>query len=187
MQFRSIFSFLGSPLPDGSRVFQAVRSSPLKSSPLESSWAKKPVRHLAALAAGTVMIGAAAPAAAATITITVTDLRSDEGVVRACMTTMEDIFPRCARDPDSHRKVVRAGDTITIRFENVEPGDYAIALLHDENEDGKANRVLGMAPREGYGFSRDAPVRMAPPDWDDAVFSIGSASQNLTIKMRYFL
>ena len=147
---------------------------------------KRSSRRLATLAIGAGMLGAASPAAAATITITVTDLRSDEGVVRACMTTMESVFPRCVRDPDSHRKVVRAGDTITIRFENVEPGDYAIALLHDENEDGKANRVLGMAPREGYGFSRDAPVRMAPPDWDDAVFSVGPASQNLTIKMRYF-
>ncbi|WP_337661286.1 DUF2141 domain-containing protein [Erythrobacter sp. Alg231-14] len=145
------------------------------------------LRPIAALAMGIAFTAFAAPAAAATITITVTDLRSDEGVVRACMTTMEDVFPRCARDPNSHRTVVRADDTITIRFENVEPGDYAIALLHDENEDGKANRVLGMAPREGYGFSRDAPVRMAPPDWDDAVFTIGSASQNLTIKMRYFL
>ncbi|MEP3422479.1 MAG: DUF2141 domain-containing protein [Erythrobacter sp.] len=145
------------------------------------------LRPIAALAMGIAFTAFAAPAAAATITITVTDLRSDEGVVRACMTTMEDVFPRCVRDPNSHRTVVRADDTITIRFENVEPGDYAIALLHDENEDGKANRVLGMAPREGYGFSRDAPVRMAPPDWDDAVFTIGSASQNLTIKMRYFL
>lgn len=140
-----------------------------------------------ALGIGFAGIAAAAPAAAATVTITITDLRSDEGVVRACMTTRQDAFPRCRRDPASHRTVVRAGNTVTIRFENVAPGDYAIALLHDENEDGKANRVLGMAPREGYGFSRDAPVRMAPPDWDDAVFKIGRSPQNLTIKMRYFL
>jgi len=146
-----------------------------------------PVRKLGILALGAALASAAAPAAAGTITITVTDLRNSDGVIRACMTTVESIFPRCARDPNSHRTVVRAGNTVTIRFTNVEPGDYAIALLHDENEDGKANRVLGMAPREGYGFSRDAPVRMAPPDWDDAVFTVGRASQNVRIKMRYFL
>ena len=138
-----------------------------------------------ALALG--LSGFASPAMAGTVTITVTDLRNTEGVVRACMTTMESVFPRCARDPKSHRTVVRAANTVTIRFDNVEPGDYAIAILHDENEDGKANRVLGMAPREGYGFSRDAPVRMAPPDWDDAVFTVGTANQRMTIKMRYFL
>ncbi|WP_252259499.1 DUF2141 domain-containing protein [Erythrobacter aurantius] len=138
-----------------------------------------------ALGAGTA--GLAAPAAAGTVTITVTDLRNSEGVVRACMTTVESVFPRCAKDPNSYRTVVPAGETVTIRFNNVRPGEYAIALLHDENEDGKANRVLGMAPREGYGFSRDAPVRMAPPEWDDAVFTVGTASQRVTIKMRYFL
>ncbi len=145
------------------------------------------MKRLAMLAVGAGLASAAAPAAAGTITITVTDLRNTDGVIRACMTTVESVFPRCVRDPNSHRTVVRAGNNVTIRFTNVEPGDYAIALLHDENEDGKANRVLGMAPREGYGFSRDAPVRMAPPDWDDAVFSVGSASQSVTIKMRYFL
>lgn len=145
------------------------------------------MRRAATLALGAACAASAAPALAGSVTITVTDLRNTQGVVRACMTTLESAFPKCARDPNSHRKVVRAGNTITIRFDNVEPGEYAIALLHDENEDGKANRALGMAPTEGYGFSRDAPVRMAPPDWDDAVFNVGEGNQRMTIKMRYFL
>lgn len=145
------------------------------------------MKRLAALALGAATLAAASPASAGSVTITVTDLRNTDGVVRACMTTREDVFPRCIRDPKSHRTVVRAANSLTIRFDNVEPGEYAIALLHDENEDGKANRVLGMAPKEGYGFSRDAPVRMAPPDWDDAVFTVGPGNQRMTIKMRYFL
>ena len=145
------------------------------------------MRSLGTLAIGAALVATAAPAMAGSVTITVTGLRNTEGVVRACMTTVEDVFPRCARDPKSHRTVVKAAETITIRFDNVDPGDYAIALLHDENEDGKANRVLGMAPSEGYGFSRDAPVRMAPPKWDDAVFTVGTGTQRMTIRMRYFL
>ncbi|NQX95606.1 MAG: DUF2141 domain-containing protein [Erythrobacter sp.] len=130
----------------------------------------------------------ASPAAAGEVVITITDLRSDEGVVRACMTTQEKIFPKCRKDPASHRTVVPAGETITIRFPNVEPGTYAIALLHDENDDGKANRAfLGMMPKEGYGFSRDAKVRMGPPKFKDAVFEHTGEDQALTIKMRYFL
>ena len=145
------------------------------------------MRRVALLGLSAAVLGASAPAAAQSVTITITDLRSSEGVVRACMTTVEDIFPRCVRDPNSHRAVVPAGESVTIRFDDVEPGAYAIAVLHDENENGKADRVLGMAPREGYGFSRDAPVRMSPPDWDDAVFDMGTSSQSITIKMRYFL
>ena len=143
--------------------------------------------RLSLLAVAGVVLAASAPASAGTVTITVTDLRNTKGVVMACMTTKENIFPRCRRDPNSYRTQVEAANSITIRFEDVAPGEYAIALLHDENEDGKANRILGMAPKEGYGFSRDAPVRMAPPDWEDAVFTVGPASQDVKIKMRYFL
>lgn len=129
----------------------------------------------------------AAPALAGDVVITVTDLRSTKGVVRACMTTRADIFPKCIKDPAAHRTVVPAGKTIEIRFTGVKPGDYAIALLHDENNNGKADRALGMAPKEGYGFSRDAPVKLAPPKFSDAVFKLGEGLSRFTIKMRYFL
>jgi uncharacterized protein (DUF2141 family) len=49
-----------------------------------------------------------------------------------------------------------------ITFANVAPGRYAVALFHDENANGRLDKVL-MVPKEGFGFSRDAPVRFGPP------------------------
>jgi len=144
----------------------------------------KPAMLGLALVAGTL---AAQPARAGEVVITVTDLRSTKGVVRACMTTRSDIFPKCSKDPGSHRTVVPASGKVEIRFTGVKPGTYAIALLHDENDNGKADRAMGMMPKEGYGFSRDAPVKMAPPKFKDAVFVAGEGSQRITIKMRYFV
>ena len=138
---------------------------------------------LAAIAA----LGGAAPALAGEVVITVTDLRSSKGVVRACMSKREDVFPKCNKDPAALRVVVPAAEKVVIRFTAVKPGDYAVALLHDENNNGKADRSLGMMPKEGYGFSRDAPVKMAPPKFRDAVFSQGEGTTRITIKMRYFL
>ncbi|PKP65022.1 MAG: hypothetical protein CVT85_08630 [Alphaproteobacteria bacterium HGW-Alphaproteobacteria-7] len=145
------------------------------------------MRITALMLAGGGALAAATPALAGDVVITVTDLRSSKGVVRACMTTRADIFPKCIKDPTAHRKVVPAGETIEIRFSGVKPGDYAIALLHDENDNGKADRALGMMPKEGYGFSRDAPVRMAPPKFKDAVFKIEEGLSRVSIRMRYFL
>lgn len=141
----------------------------------------------AALAFGAAMTMAASPASAGDVVITITGLRSSEGVVRVCMTTNEKIFPKCRKDPASHRTVVKAGESVTVRFNDVAAGEYAVALLHDENNDGKANRALGMMPREGYGFSRDAKVRMGPPKFEEAVFWHTEADQALSITMRYFL
>ena len=121
------------------------------------------------------------------VAITITNLRSDKGVVRACMTTNPDIFPRCRKDPASHRTVVPAGKTVHLVFSDVKPGRYAVALLHDENDNGKADRALGMMPKEGFGFSRDAKVRMGPPRFGDAAFDYAGDAKVLTIKMRYML
>lgn len=103
------------------------------------------------------------------------------------MTGDAKIFPKCRKDPNSHRTVVPAGETVSFTFTDVEPGSYAIALLHDENDNGKADRALGMMPKEGFGFSRDAKVRMGPPKFDDAVFEFDGTDAQLTIRMRYML
>ena len=138
------------------------------------------------LGAGAALISAAPPAPS-DVTVTVTGLRSAKGVVRACMTADAKRFPRCRGDAESHRRVVPASGTVHLVFEDVAPGRYAIALLHDENGNGKADRALGMMPTEGFGFSRDAPVRMGPPSFGDAAFELVGEPVAQTIRMRYML
>ncbi|MDZ4308643.1 DUF2141 domain-containing protein [Allopontixanthobacter sp.] len=125
---------------------------------------------------------------ASTITVTVTNMRSTEGVVRACITARSKGFPKCdASDAGSINVVAPAAETVTFSFTNVTPGRYAIALLHDENNNGKADRALMMMPTEGFGFSRDAKVRMGPPKFDDAAFDVAGNPIVQTIRMRYML
>ncbi|MGB3166089.1 MAG: DUF2141 domain-containing protein [Alteraurantiacibacter sp.] len=123
----------------------------------------------------------------ATVTVQVTNMRNTDGVVRACMTRDEGRFPRCQGAAHSYRVVIPAGEAATLRFTDVAAGTYAIALLHDENGNGRADRALGMMPKEGFGFSRDAPVRMGPPDFADAAITVGTAPVRQTIRMRYML
>ena len=177
MQLRPLFPLLGPGVRDRSRP-QPQRLS-------------RAAAALALLPLGPAL-AAAAPAGTgghgATITVTVTGLRNAEGVVLACMTADEDRFPRCRGIPGAHGATARAQEGgVTFTFKGVAPGRYAIALLHDENENGKADRALGMMPKEGFGFSRDAKVRMGPPRFSDAAFDIGTEDRALTIRMRYML
>ena len=133
------------------------------------------------------MLTGASGGPGATVTVTVSDVRSNKGVVRACMTADPARFPRCRGVPGAHSAVVRAQGSLTFTFTGVAPGRYAIALLHDENDNGKADRALGMMPKEGFGFSRDAPVRMGPPSFGDAAITIGTAAAPHRIRMRYML
>ena len=119
--------------------------------------------------------------------VSITDLRSDNGVVRACLTARPAAFPKCSKDPNSLKLVVRAGSNADFWFKDVAPGRYAIAVLHDENDNGKADRAITMIPKEGFGFSRDAKVRFGPPKFDEAAFDVAGGAKEMPIRMRYIL
>ena len=53
----------------------------------------------------------------------------------------------------------------------VAPGFYAVAQYHDENDDHDFNRTL-FAPKEGYGFSNDAPTTFGIPRFAAARFRV---------------
>ena len=132
-------------------------------------------------------MSAAPPPTGTDVTVTITNLRNHEGTVRACMTRDAARFPRCQDTAQGYRTVVDAGAAQRVTFHDVAPGTYAIAVLHDENGNGRADRTLGMMPREGFGFSRDAPVRMGPPSFGDAAIEVASSPIRQTIRMRYML
>lgn len=123
-----------------------------------------------------------------TVSITLSSMRDHKGMIRACLTASPALFPRqCDKDPAARRVMVKAEGADTIVFRDVPPGRYAIALLHDENGNGRMDYSFIGMPKEGYGFSRDAPVRMAPPKFDAAAFDVAGQPVMLTMKVRYLL
>lgn len=138
------------------------------------------------------LLGAAAAPVAAqgsdgtNVTVTVNNVRNSDGVVRACITDQARKFHKC-EGPNAQRLVIDARSRVTFTFRGVKTGRWAIALLHDENNNDKADSVLGMMPKEGFGFSRDAPVRMGPPSFDNAAFAVGENPVSQSIRMRYIL
>ena len=140
----------------------------------------------AVLIAGLALAGAAPPAPppGVDLTVAVEGLRSQRGQVLACLTMAPRSFPDCSRDPRARRLVVPAPAATAIVFSGVPEGRYAVALLHDENANGKADMAL-VVPREGFGFSRNPAVRFGPPAFARAAFAIGPQDQRQTIRMRY--
>ncbi|WP_369426121.1 DUF2141 domain-containing protein [Croceibacterium aestuarii] len=118
--------------------------------------------------------------------MTVIDLRSAKGLVQACLTANPRRFPDCTGDSHAYSLTVPAGPEVHLDFGQIPAGRYAIALLHDENGNGRADKTL-MIPREGFGFSRDAAVHMGPPKFAAAAFEVGGRAVEQTIRMRYLL
>ena len=64
------------------------------------------------------------------------------------------------------------------------PGIYAIALIHDENANGKLDTAL-MIPREGFGFSNNPAIVFGPPKFAAARFTVENGETTQSIKMKY--
>ena len=148
--------------------------------------------YLLALPALSLAIAAApAPAPASppapeanTLTIRVTNLRNAKGRVHVDLCTqatfLKDGCPFSASAP------AQTPVTVVV-VKGVAPGRYAAQLFHDENGNDKMDRALFGIPKEGFAFSRDAPIRMSPPKWAEAEFGYAGGGQAMQVRMRYML
>ena len=112
-------------------------------------------------------------------------LRSAKGSIRVCLTADPDNFPNCIDDRHAVTRSIPA-DQHSFRFGALPRGDYAIAVIHDENNNAKLDTFAGI-PKEGFGFSRNPPIRFGPPRFTAARFTLDSDAEMQQVTMRYIL
>ena len=112
-------------------------------------------------------------------------LRSAKGVVRVCLTRQPQGFPKCHANAMAVRGNVPASATV-VGFDGLPPGDYAAAVIHDENGNKRLDTFAGV-PTEGFGFSRNPAVRFGPPRFDAARFAVQGSAGVQQVKLRYML
>jgi len=71
-------------------------------------------------------------------------------------------------------------------FLDIPPGTYALAVIHDENMDGKLDTNQLGIPKEGYGFSNDAKAWFGPPSFSAAIFQYNGGTLDMTISLNYY-
>jgi uncharacterized protein (DUF2141 family) len=142
------------------------------------------MKHWGWLPVAGLLLSGAAPEGAR-ISVAFDGLRSAKGRMLVCVTRHPDHFPDCSKDPDKRHFSIAsvAGPT---DLGPLPPGDYAIAVIHDENANGKMDFFMAI-PREGVGFSRNPALRFGPPAFKSAVFPVAGAPVTQTISLKYFL
>jgi uncharacterized protein (DUF2141 family) len=112
-----------------------------------------------------------------TLLVTVEGLKAGEGNIRVA------VFDEDGREEFPEGKylysaeVPAAKETVTVTIANVRPGQYAIAVIQDLNENGKLDRNIFTKPKEPYGFSGawtggSASFEEALIDTDEVGFAI---------------
>jgi uncharacterized protein (DUF2141 family) len=72
-----------------------------------------------------------------------------------------------------------------VKFEKVPYGEYAVAVIHDQNNDGILDKNFIGIPTEGYGFSNNAMGDFGPPSFDDASFKVADNCTTQVIALKY--
>ena len=106
--------------------------------------------------------------------------------MRVCLTRRADLFLKCDKDPTRIAKSLPASGAATVAFGDVDPGTYALVVLHDENENFKMDTMLGI-PKEGFGFSRNPVIRMGPPKYEQVKFTIAPGHNVQAVRLKYML
>ena len=115
-----------------------------------------------------------------TLNMKVSKFKTIKGVLRVCVTNKKDDFLKsCA-----FSKIVAVEDeTISLKIENIEKGNYAVSVYHDENNNGilETGGIFGI-PLEPYGFSNN-PTMTFGPSFKKSVFKMTSDT-NISIKLK---
>lgn len=74
----------------------------------------------------------------------------------------------------------------TLTFSNLKAGNYAVAVFHDANGDGRLNtNALGI-PTEGFGFSQNPRILTGAPKFGDSSVLVAGSSTDIEIQLQYF-
>lgn len=103
-----------------------------------------------------------------TITVKVANPLNDNGHVLIGLHT-EDTFMK-GKGLFNAKETVKDGQVL-MTFENIPTGNYAVMVIHDENDNSRMDMELNGMPKESYGMSNN-PMLYGPPTFGDAKFEL---------------
>ena len=123
-------------------------------------------------------------AQAARLIVTIQGTRSADGYLYVALFSKSEGFP----DGDysaQHLKVKAAAETLTVVFDNLAPGMYAVGAYHDENNNGRLDTNFIGYPTEGYALSNGIRAVISRPRFIDAAFTVGGDDAHVTLRIKY--
>src|SRR3982074_559700 len=113
-----------------------------------------------AIAAALILI--AGPASAARIIVTIDGLHSAQGTVFVGLYATPSKFLN-GNQSDAMRKVKASTAPVTVTFDNLPPGNYAVGAYHDENANEHLDTSVIGLPVEGYALSNGVRAVFSKP------------------------
>ncbi len=137
--------------------------------------------YLAAVVIGT---ASAMPAVAADLTVIVEDIKSTEGTIRIGIFNSATTFPKTPVAGQVIDAKTAKSSVVSLTFNNLAPGPYAISAYHDINANQKLDKNFVGKPVEPYGFSGNVRGLFGPPAFEDVRLDFASKNVSINIKLK---
>ena len=122
------------------------------------------------------------PVERGTLQLEVGNIRDTRGMIRVGLFHREEGFP----DPEKvywGKGFSPEKGKISIEIPDLPFGDYALAIYHDLNNNGKLDKNLWGIPTEPYGFSGAVKAKWSSPGFREAAFLFSPGTQKQTISL----
>ncbi|MEL6543494.1 MAG: DUF2141 domain-containing protein [Myxococcota bacterium] len=139
--------------------------------------------------------GAAAPffslpclaaAESGTVTVVLNGVEPERGGHLGCaLYSSEKGFPSETKNAVANVSAVGKGNKRTCTFTVNAEGNYAVAVLHDEDGDRKLDTNLFGVPKEGWATSNNVTHTFRAPNWDESKFVVKNPKTTVSLSMHY--
>lgn len=123
-------------------------------------------------------------AEAARIVVTIDGLHSAKGDVLVALYSKPEGFPD-GDYSDRHAEVKASVAPLTVVFDHLKPGIYAVGAYHDENANHRLDTNFIGYPIEGYALSNGIRAVISRPRFVDASFSVPDGEKDVTLHIKY--
>ncbi len=121
---------------------------------------------------------------AAEVVVSVGPFESGEGYLGCRLFDAERGFPEANTSWETRARV--QGSRMTCRFDGLDPGVYAVSVMHDANGNHRLDKNLFGVPVEGYGVSNNRTHAVSKPRWRECKFQVSEGQvKRLNVNLRY--
>lgn len=116
------------------------------------------------------------------LTVVVKNVKETKGKIAVALFNSEKDF---TKNRLQGKTTVAESGEVHVVFENLAPGEYAVSVMHDANQNDDLDSNAFGIPKEGFGFSNDAMGMFGPPSFEKAKFKIEAVEKKIVISLRY--
>ena len=146
-----------------------------------TSMLREAVLFLAVLTLPTIALADGAPPATATLAVTIHHVLDSAGGDLLIGVYDKAGFETAHSAPVAGKRTGARRSTMTVTFENLPPGAYAVKAFQDIN--GNGNFDVSTRGVEPFGFSNDPPVTVGLPPFDDAEFTVTAGTNSIELTL----